>query len=267
MFCHKCGKEIPDGARFCNFCGAEMPAPAPRHARPEPEEIYSHSDENDHSEFDVAALGIDQPSVGDLRDEPAHDATRVYDFSLFEEAPSAPASKEPEVDDRERIDDSFDNYTDEDDLTFMDKLDRTFRRDEDDHSARAYDNRRKQSRTWLWITLAVAAVMLVLIIVIAAVASGSKSRKDVKPTVAPTAATEQVTEQPTDEPAPTDPPATEAPLPTDPPATEAPAPTDPPATEAPAPTDPPVIDSQPDEPVVDSEPDTPVSDVEDTPAE
>src|SRR5271156_3507891 len=34
MFCGQCGKQIPDGARFCNFCGATIappnqPAPGP----------------------------------------------------------------------------------------------------------------------------------------------------------------------------------------------------------------------------------------------
>lgn len=30
MFCNKCGKEIDDGSRFCNHCGATLtPAPAP----------------------------------------------------------------------------------------------------------------------------------------------------------------------------------------------------------------------------------------------
>jgi len=31
MFCNKCGKEIPDQAKFCNYCGAEM-----RSAQPQP---------------------------------------------------------------------------------------------------------------------------------------------------------------------------------------------------------------------------------------
>ena len=38
MFCSQCGKQIPDGSRFCNFCGAHQPVndpnpdPAPRPA-------------------------------------------------------------------------------------------------------------------------------------------------------------------------------------------------------------------------------------------
>lgn len=35
MYCNQCGKQIPDGSRFCNFCGANLtavrsaPQPAP----------------------------------------------------------------------------------------------------------------------------------------------------------------------------------------------------------------------------------------------
>ena len=40
MYCNQCGKQIPDGSRFCNFCGANLtaiqsaPRPAPVQADP-----------------------------------------------------------------------------------------------------------------------------------------------------------------------------------------------------------------------------------------
>lgn len=30
MFCQKCGNSVPDGANFCNFCGTQLQAPAPK---------------------------------------------------------------------------------------------------------------------------------------------------------------------------------------------------------------------------------------------
>src|SRR5271166_1589396 len=32
MFCGQCGKQVPDGAKFCNFCGAAAIAPRPEPA-------------------------------------------------------------------------------------------------------------------------------------------------------------------------------------------------------------------------------------------
>ena len=34
MFCSKCGKEISDQARFCNYCGAQMNGPQPAQTQP-----------------------------------------------------------------------------------------------------------------------------------------------------------------------------------------------------------------------------------------
>jgi hypothetical protein len=36
MFCGQCGKQVPDGAKFCNFCGATL-AGAPQPAAPQPD--------------------------------------------------------------------------------------------------------------------------------------------------------------------------------------------------------------------------------------
>ena len=234
MFCNQCGKELPDGSRFCNRCGAEMPVKEPRHARPESEEIFSHSDRNEHSEFDVTPLGMNQQDTTEISQR-----TQVYDFALFEE-PEAPPREM--IDDREIINDSFDNYT-EDDGTFMDKLDRQFRRDDDD------DDDEKKNNTWLWVLLGVVAAILVIAIgfvVVKALNNGTD--KDNKPTSAATVATQpatrQATEAPTEKPteaptekpteAPTQAPETEPPAPTEPPVPE---PTDPPEPE---PTDPPI---------------------------
>ena len=37
MWCVKCGKEIPDGSRFCGKCGAAQPAAAPATSQPAPQ--------------------------------------------------------------------------------------------------------------------------------------------------------------------------------------------------------------------------------------
>ena len=49
MFCNRCGKEIPDQAQFCNYCGAPVnkvqpkPAPAPQPApQPQPKKQKSN---------------------------------------------------------------------------------------------------------------------------------------------------------------------------------------------------------------------------------
>lgn len=252
MFCHKCGKEIPDGARFCNYCGTAMPEPGPRHARPEPEsdEIFSYSEENRPTEFDVDPDKLEIRESTRVFDPIRETAAKDYDLSLFEDGEDdrEPDEEPPVSDDRENINDSYDNYTDdEDDRTFMDKLDDRFRRD-DDHPGR------QNSKTWLWVVLGIVIVALVIVIAVLAITASSGDRnKNVKPTTAPTAAaTVNVTEPEK----PTDPPATEAPAPTDPPATEAPAPTSAPITEAPAPTEAPQPEPEP-EPEPEPQPDTP----------
>ena len=230
MFCHHCGKEIPDGAKFCNFCGKAMPEAGPRHARPEPEEIFSYSDGNRPSEFDVNEL-----------DE--KDMTKVYNFAAFEDnSPASEHSDDPVADDRENIDDSYENYQDgEDDDTFMDKLDNKFRRDE-------YDRKPPQNnKLWLWITLGVLAVVLIIVFAIMAFSGTFSGNKKALPTAATTATTAKATEKPkpTDAPKPTQAPEpTYAPDPTEAP----PEPTDEPQpiTEAPKPpTDPPVEPTDP----------------------
>ena len=40
MICNNCGKTIPDGARFCDGCGAAMPAPQPVQQQPAPQPVY-----------------------------------------------------------------------------------------------------------------------------------------------------------------------------------------------------------------------------------
>jgi len=222
MFCNKCGKELPDGSKFCNYCGAQMPEAAPRHARPEPEEIYSYSDENARSEYDVSEEMTKVYGPDDGLDQ-----TKVYNFENFEEKPGS--SDVPEIDEREIIDDSFDNYSEDD--TFMDKMDRKFRRDD-------YDRRPQQNKhTWVWVVLGILAVVLIAVIAVLAVNGlNKKSDKDPKPTAATTAtqkATEKPTEKPTQKPTqkPTKAPETQAPQ-TEAPATQAPQ-TEAPVTEAP----------------------------------
>ncbi len=36
MYCHRCGKQLPDGSRFCHFCGAQLTEAAPPAAGSEP---------------------------------------------------------------------------------------------------------------------------------------------------------------------------------------------------------------------------------------
>ena len=178
MFCNKCGKELPDGSRFCNYCGAQMPEPAPRHASPEPEDIYSNSDMNARSEYDIND-GLDRTRIYNADD--GLDRTKVYNFENFEEKEPVGGRDVPEVDEREIIDDSFDNYTEDDD-TFMDKMDQKFRRDDYGRPPQ------RSNHTWVWIVLGVVAVVLIAVIAVLAVNGMSKnSDKDKKPTVATTA--------------------------------------------------------------------------------
>lgn len=225
MFCIKCGKENPEGARFCNFCGAEMPQIAPRHAKPDDDDIYSYSDRKSPSDFDT----LKTP-------DPVAEETKVYDFGMFEDAETELLSSQDADDETTQIGDSYEMYQDgEDDRTMMDKLDDRFRRDD-------YGRQPKKNLTWLWVTLSVVAVILIAVIAILVVnGAQSKNKKtNVKPTVSATAAaTVKATEAPaTAAPttaAPTQAPATQAPE------TQAPAPTEaPPITVAPAPTDAPV---------------------------
>ena len=236
MFCHECGKEIPDGAKFCNYCGEAQPQTGPRHARPEPEfeEISSFSDNRDYEE----RVKLYQP----VEDRYSDDATRVYHFKNFE-GYNEPVPQD-DVDDREFIDDSYDNYSDdEDDRTFMDKLDDKFRRDD-------YRLKKQNNMLWVWILLSAVVVIIVALIIVLAVNSNS-TKKNTKPTTAPTALPTKVVATEPDEIQEQEPvetwapeewtPETEAPAPNDPPETEAPQV----ITEAPMPTDPPVEETEP----------------------
>ena len=42
MFCRNCGKEIPDGVRFCNHCGASQEAGTPQNDQTPPSSIPSN---------------------------------------------------------------------------------------------------------------------------------------------------------------------------------------------------------------------------------
>lgn len=236
MFCNKCGKELPDGSKFCNYCGAQMPDAAPRHARSDPEEIYSFSDENARSEYDVSEEMTKVYGPDDGLDQ-----TKVYNFEAFEEKPGS-ADNTPAIDEREIIDDSFDNYTEDD--TFMDKMDKKFRRDDYGRPPQ------KKSNTWIWVVLGILAVVLIGVIAVLAVNGINKNadKNPTKPTAATTATqkatekpTQKPTQKPTEKPKPTQAPRTEAPATqppqTEPPVTEAPQTEAPPVTEAPAPTD------------------------------
>lgn len=254
MFCHECGKEIPDGAKFCNFCGAAMPEAGPRHARPEAdtELLYSFSDKSIPQVPDIDEPDpLDRTKVYENLDE-----TKVYNFEELERrAPESEDHLKKAPDDREMIGDSYENYQDgEDDDTFMDKLDNRFRRDEDNRDRRP----QKKNKTWLWITLGVLAAVLVIVLAILGFSgklfgSSKKTLPTVKPTVAATVKPTQKPNptqapRPTQAPAPTEAPkpATEAPKPVTeaPPITEAPKPvTEPPAR----PTDPPVQPTNPPE--------------------
>ncbi|MBQ3265135.1 MAG: zinc-ribbon domain-containing protein [Ruminococcus sp.] len=246
MLCPKCRKEISEGSKFCNHCGAALPEPEPRHARQDSEgELYSYSDKGKHD--DLNDLTPDEPTrvFDPVRD--GVDETKVYPLGAFTDGTPEP----PYPNDREDFGDSYEDYRDdEDDKTFMDKLDDRFRRDDE------YDDRppRKSSKTWLWITLGVlAAVLIILFAILTFSGKLFGGKNNISPTVKPTAAAAvQPTQTPTEAPVPTEtqaptkspetePPATDAPATDAPPITEAPRPTDAPApTEAPAPTDPPV---------------------------
>ena len=91
MFCPKCGREIPDGAQFCTYCGAVTAEPAPRHAKPAAqEELYSYSDETMPRDADEFAFNEyqDQTRVFDPT-QPSLDETKVYNFAAFEDPNSA----------------------------------------------------------------------------------------------------------------------------------------------------------------------------------
>lgn len=260
MFCQKCGKVIPDGAKFCSFCGAPVPElePSPRHAKPEPEELYSYSDEQIHDED---ALDMETTRIFDP-EQSVDDMTKVYHFENFEDHGNAYGPDDRYMNEPEPLNDSYENYQDGlDDDTFMDKMDNAFRRDDyDDYDE--YDNGRppqKKSKLWLWITLGVTAVVLMIVFAILAFSGTLFGNKKASPTVAPTAATvvkattapkptkapetqAPETQAPATQPPATQPPATEAPPITEAPATEAP-PTEAPVTEAPE-TEAPVIEAE-----------------------
>lgn len=236
MLCNNCGKEITDGAKFCNNCGAPVPEPAPRHARPDPEEeVYSYSDKNLHDELDRTPPEEPTRVFDPIRD--AAEETRVYDLKQHEDDRF---QQDQPYDPNKDINDSYENYSDgEDDQTFMDRMDNRFRRYDDEDE----DRPPKKNKTWLWITLGVLAAVLIIVFAILAF-SGSIFKGDNKPTSLPTAAatvkpTEKPTEKATEKPQPTKAPETKAPE-TQAPATQAPATEAPPITEAPKPTDPPV---------------------------
>lgn len=220
MFCPECGKEIPVGARFCNFCGAVIPESAPRHARDDYDGEYDES------------TRVYRPD--DLPDE---ERTKLYDLDNFAGyGEPVPPEEDYPYDDREFIDDSYDNYSDgEDDRTFMDKMDEKFRRDDD-------LPKKPKNKAWIWVIVIVAILVVAGIVTVVAITSGNAKKNNIAPTAATTAATVKPTVKPTEAPKPTkapatQPPATEAPAPTAPPATEAPQViTEPPATQPPAPT-------------------------------
>ena len=105
MFCSNCGKEVPDGAKFCHSCGAPIPEPAPRHARPDPEEVYSYSDKNLHDTLDMTPPEEPTRVFDPIRD--AADETRVYDFAQFEDDS---LQQEQPYNPNNDINDSYDNY-------------------------------------------------------------------------------------------------------------------------------------------------------------
>ena len=254
MFCKECGKVIPDGAKRCSFCGAEIRPSGPRHARPEAdEELYSYSDRH---------LSDDRDSTRIY--DPAHesfDETKVYPLGAFDDGgmdpgdgygdygndfdPNYDPGYDPNYgpgpmgpDDPETIGDDYEHYMDgQDDDTFMDKIDNRFRRDDDDY------RRPKKSKAWIWITIIIVAVILIIVALVFAFSGKLFGNKNKTPTTVPKA-TVTATVKPTQAPAPTQPPAPTDPPATQPPATEPPAPTqppapDPPITQAPEPTQPP----------------------------
>lgn len=259
MFCQKCGKEIPDGAKFCSFCGAPSPEPSPRHAKPDPEELYSYSDEQIHDED---ATRVFDPEQG--VDEP----TRVYNFENFEDngqgfgVPYDQGGMYPN--EPEPLNDSYENYQDGlDDDTFMDRMDNKFRRDDYDDYDEHGRPPKKKSKAWLWITLGIVAVVLIIVFAVLAFSGNLFGNKKAAPTVAPTAATvakattaPKPTKAPETQAPETQAPATEPPA-TQPPATEAPEPiTEAPKTEAPA-TEAPVTEPPETEPPVTEAPEAP----------
>lgn len=254
MFCQHCGKPIPDGANHCSFCGARVDEPAPRHARPEDDELYSYSDRR-----------VPDDDVTRVYEPDQIDQTKVYNFAAFEgqgngydpnRDPNYDPGRDPNYDPNDDprypdgpvpIGDDYENYQDgQSDDTFMDRVDQRFRRDEYDED---YDDprrpRRKKSKAWIWI---IVVILVIAAVVIAFFALKGKlfGKNDTKPTAPTTvAATAQPTQAPaTQAPAPTEAheeerePETFAPTPTEAPVivTEAPRP----ETQAPTPTQAPV---------------------------
>lgn len=213
MFCPECGKEISGGAKFCNYCGAPIPESGPRHAR----EDYGDPSAYPNREYDESTR-VYRPD-----DLPPEEPTKLYDLQNFEGyGEPVPPEEDYPYDDREFIDDSYDNYSDgEDDRTFMDKMDEKFRRDDD-------MPKKRKNKAWIWALVVVAILVVAGVVTVVAITSGNAKKNNTAPTTATVAATVKPTVKATEAPKPTKAPATQPPAPT-----EAPAPTNPPATEAP----------------------------------
>ena len=261
MFCQHCGKTIPDGASRCSFCGAPVDEPAPRHARPEDDELYSYSDRHLSDERDSTRVyDPDHQSI---------DETKVYHFEAFEGQgngydpnrdpnydPDYDPNYDPNYDPRYPdgpvpIGDDYENYQDgQSDDTFMDRVDQRFRRDDyDDYEDDPRRPRKKKSKAWIWVTIIVIIVAAIAAIAITVFNGSLFGKKDAKPTT-PTAVA--ATAKPTQAPATQAPRATDPPVETSAPVTYAPAPTEAPQivteaprpeTQAPAPTAPPATTS------------------------
>ena len=147
MRCNQCGREIPDGLKFCDFCGAPLSG-APRSA-------------SGAGGADDIPLDLKRKGTSDLFSKPkekndfADDTgSSDYDFGTFADGIEI---DEPEDDPRAQggFNDSFDNFA------------------PDGGSDNGVPQKRK-SLLWLWITLAVVAVAAIVVAVIIALNSGGK---------------------------------------------------------------------------------------------
>lgn len=154
MRCNHCGKELPEGAVSCRFCGAELTGAAAG-----------------KSDFDDIPLDLSHRDSSDLfsnvqkKDDYVEDPGAAdYDFGTFADGINID-EPEDEPHDNDGLNDSFGSFDPE--------------KGYDD----SYRGQKRKSLLWLWITLAVVAVAAVAVVLII-VLNGGEKKQDVLPATA-----------------------------------------------------------------------------------
>lgn len=145
MRCNHCGRELPEGSSFCNFCGTDISGAKPA----------------GKSEFDDITLDLSRKDTSDL-------------FGSSQE-------KNNYVDDTGAADYDFGTFSDE---ISIDEPGPDDPADALNPNAVYGDNsggQKRKSLLWLWITLAVVAVAAIAVVVVIAINSGSKENVTATP--------------------------------------------------------------------------------------